>query len=290
MCDVPGSRNSTSPSSGVRLRIICDMARMLRPSSSFHYTLLYSLCFLAFVHLHACATEPAKVDHSLKRHTGLIKRIRQSIATDNRDQILKDIDALSLERYIDEIAGAALEGVGRCRTEKDVWAAVEVGCSSLFHTCFHSDLCASPCWFFGYVDTCDVYGSCTDTRWVWADHMCTPPTLPGFVHAHDGESACKRPRGTVSGSVGRTSPRAAREGGHGTGITAAPCPPAMRGARPRRRDQRLSYTEWCRMDDESDQGAGTSFFLALLSAAERMSCARNVGVCGRWWLWWLFFF
>ncbi|KAL4080360.1 armadillo-type protein [Scleroderma yunnanense] len=73
--------------------------------------------------------ESSKLDHSLKRHTALIKRMRQSIGADNRDQILKDIDSLSLEKYIDEIAGAALEGVARCKTEKDTWAAVEVICS-----------------------------------------------------------------------------------------------------------------------------------------------------------------
>lgn len=52
--------------------------------------------------------------------------MRQSIGTENREHILKDIDSLSLEKYIDEIAGAAVEGVGRCKTEKDVWSAVEV--------------------------------------------------------------------------------------------------------------------------------------------------------------------
>lgn len=70
-------------------------------------------------------------DSSLKRHTALIKRIRQSLAADSRDQILKDIESLSLEKYIDEIAGAVVEGIARCKTERDVWAAVEVcsGCS-----------------------------------------------------------------------------------------------------------------------------------------------------------------
>jgi regulator of nonsense transcripts 2 len=62
----------------------------------------------------------------LKRHTALIKRIRQSLAADNRDQILKEIESLSLEKYIDEIASATIEGVARCKTEKDIWAAVEV--------------------------------------------------------------------------------------------------------------------------------------------------------------------
>jgi regulator of nonsense transcripts 2 len=72
------------------------------------------------------SSENAKLDSSLKRHTALIKRIRQSMATDNRDQIMKEIESLSLEKYVDELAGAVVEGLGRCKTEKDVWSAVEV--------------------------------------------------------------------------------------------------------------------------------------------------------------------
>ncbi|TFY71699.1 hypothetical protein EVG20_g1301 [Dentipellis fragilis] len=70
--------------------------------------------------------EPSKAaDSSLKRHTALIKRIRQSIGVDNHDQILKDIEALTLGKYIDEIAGAVPEGIARCKLEKDVWSAAE---------------------------------------------------------------------------------------------------------------------------------------------------------------------
>ncbi|TFK20775.1 transcription factor [Coprinopsis marcescibilis] len=72
------------------------------------------------------ATETAKLDSSLKRHTALIKRIRQSMASDNKDHVIKDIDSLSLEKYIDEIAGAVIEGLPRCKTERDVWGAVEI--------------------------------------------------------------------------------------------------------------------------------------------------------------------
>ncbi|KAF8633394.1 hypothetical protein AX17_004565 [Amanita inopinata Kibby_2008] len=70
--------------------------------------------------------EPSKLDSSLKRHTALIKRIRQSVALDNRDQILKDTETLSLEKYIDELVSAVADGIVRCKTEKDVWSAVEV--------------------------------------------------------------------------------------------------------------------------------------------------------------------
>jgi regulator of nonsense transcripts 2 len=77
--------------------------------------------------LHDTCTESSRaLDSSLKRHTALIKRIRQSIGADNHDQILKDINSLSLEKYVDEIAGAVIEGITRCKTEKDVWSAVEV--------------------------------------------------------------------------------------------------------------------------------------------------------------------
>jgi regulator of nonsense transcripts 2 len=66
------------------------------------------------------------LESSLKRHTALIKRIRQSIGLDNRDHILKDIETLTLEKYIEEIAGAVPEGIARCKFEKDVWSAAEV--------------------------------------------------------------------------------------------------------------------------------------------------------------------
>ncbi|KAL1736183.1 transcription factor [Schizophyllum commune] len=70
--------------------------------------------------------ESSKLDSSLKRHTALIKRMRLSLAADNRDQIMKDLDTLSLEKYIEEMPSAVLEGISRCKTEKDVWSAVEI--------------------------------------------------------------------------------------------------------------------------------------------------------------------
>lgn len=85
--------------------------------------------------------EPVKaLDSSLKRHTALIKRMRQSIGTDNHDHIAKDIQSLTLEKYVDEIAGAVVEGVGRCKTEKDVWSAVEVRTFSSLCVSSHASL------------------------------------------------------------------------------------------------------------------------------------------------------
>jgi hypothetical protein len=66
------------------------------------------------------------LDSSLKRYSAFIKKVRHSIGAENRDQLLKDIEALSLEKYVDELDGAVLEGILRCKSEKDVWSAVEV--------------------------------------------------------------------------------------------------------------------------------------------------------------------
>lgn len=48
------------------------------------------------------------------------------MGSDNKEQILKDIDALALEKYVEEIVGAVVEGLGKCKTEKDIWSAIEV--------------------------------------------------------------------------------------------------------------------------------------------------------------------
>jgi len=85
------------------------------------------------------------LDSSLKRHTALIKRMKQSLGMENHDQIMKDIDSLSLEKYVEEISGAAVEGIARCKTEKDVRSAVEI-ISALhrrFPTIFTPSLIAS---------------------------------------------------------------------------------------------------------------------------------------------------
>jgi regulator of nonsense transcripts 2 len=66
------------------------------------------------------------LDSSLKRHNAFIKKIRQSVGAENRDQLLKDIETLSLEKHVDELDGAVLEGISKCKSEKDVWSAVEV--------------------------------------------------------------------------------------------------------------------------------------------------------------------
>lgn len=85
--------------------------------------------------LNSAPSAPSKsLDSSLKRHSALIKRLRQSLGADNRDQVLKDIDGLTLEKYVEEIVQASVDGMSRCKTEKDVWAAAEI--VSAFHRRF----------------------------------------------------------------------------------------------------------------------------------------------------------
>ena len=76
----------------------------------------------------------------MRRHTALIKRIRLSLGVENHDQIMKDIESLSLEKYVDEMASAVLEGIARCKTEKDVWSAVEVRNGIAFRRPCRADL------------------------------------------------------------------------------------------------------------------------------------------------------
>ncbi|PVF99373.1 ARM repeat-containing protein [Serendipita vermifera] len=68
----------------------------------------------------------ASLDSSLKRHNALIKRTKLSIGLENREQNLKDIETLTLEKHVEEIAASLMEGLARCKTDKDIWAATEV--------------------------------------------------------------------------------------------------------------------------------------------------------------------
>jgi hypothetical protein len=140
--------------------------------------------------------ENAKLDSSLKRHTALIKRIRQSMALDNRDQIMKDVDSLSLEKYIDELAGAIIEGLGRCKTEKDIWGAVEVE-NLLSHSVI-------------------IYQS-------FADHLCFTPALPKYFYPCLGVQSrqCNQP--PTAGSSSKLNARTEGKRGFYTCREAASC-------------------------------------------------------------------
>lgn len=69
--------------------------------------------------------------------------MKQSLGLEYRDQIIKDIDTLTLEKYVEEIVGAAAEGILKCKTEKDVWSAVEV--STRFYAAHPPGLLENRC-------------------------------------------------------------------------------------------------------------------------------------------------
>lgn len=66
------------------------------------------------------------LDSNMKKNTGFIKRIRQSLGVESRDQIIKEIETLNLDKYIDEVVQAVPEGLSKCTTAKDCIAAAEV--------------------------------------------------------------------------------------------------------------------------------------------------------------------
>lgn len=65
-----------------------------------------------------------KLDSSLKKNTAFIKKIR-IVTYDQHKSILNDIQTLSLEKYISEIASALLEGLTKVSKSEDMIAAVE---------------------------------------------------------------------------------------------------------------------------------------------------------------------
>ena len=99
----------------------------------------------------------------------MIKRMHQSLGADHHDQLPKDMDTSSLEKYIDEIAGATLEEIARCKTEKDVWSAVEVG--KRFQRCTHRLTVPSR-----------LFPSSTDASQLRLPLPSFHPCLPHFQH------------------------------------------------------------------------------------------------------------
>lgn len=66
------------------------------------------------------------LDSNMKKNTGFIKRVRQSLGVESRDSIIKEVATLNLDKYIDEVIQAIPEGLSKCTTAKDCLAAAEV--------------------------------------------------------------------------------------------------------------------------------------------------------------------
>ncbi|EPY51898.1 hypothetical protein SPOG_00320 [Schizosaccharomyces cryophilus OY26] len=66
------------------------------------------------------------LDSSLKKNTAFMKRCRASLTSDNYDLFIKEIKSLSLEKFVPEITLSIAEGLSKCRSVKDIQAAVKI--------------------------------------------------------------------------------------------------------------------------------------------------------------------
>ncbi|EPX70736.1 uncharacterized protein SOCG_04221 [Schizosaccharomyces octosporus yFS286] len=66
------------------------------------------------------------LDSSLKKNTAFMKRCRTSLTADNYDLFIKEIKSLSLEKFVPEIILSITEGLSKCRSVKDIQAAVRI--------------------------------------------------------------------------------------------------------------------------------------------------------------------
>ncbi len=73
-------------------------------------------------------TNPPKgaLDSNLKKNTAFVKRIKQGIGADAKEQVIKELATLNVEKYLEEIQQVLPEGMSKCTTAKDSFAGVEV--------------------------------------------------------------------------------------------------------------------------------------------------------------------
>lgn len=72
-----------------------------------------------------------KLDSSLKKNSGFIRKIRVSLNEATLPSLLVDISTISLEKYLSEVIGALTEGFMKCKSTADIFVGVEVS-SALF--------------------------------------------------------------------------------------------------------------------------------------------------------------
>ncbi|MCO5565609.1 hypothetical protein L7F22_019283 [Adiantum nelumboides] len=82
------------------------------------------------------------LDSNMKKNTAFIKRIRQTLGAETKEQLIKDAITLNLDKYIEEIVQAIPEGLSKCSTSKDCLAAAESLAS--LHARFSPSLFAQP--------------------------------------------------------------------------------------------------------------------------------------------------
>ncbi|EDO14830.1 hypothetical protein Kpol_364p2 [Vanderwaltozyma polyspora DSM 70294] len=88
---------------------------------------LYELNTKAWVGVDVFLLNAKKLDSSIKRNTGFIKKLKQGITKESMPSLLKDLSEVSLQKYLSEIivtSNEALTNVGN--KNEDIIAAVEV--------------------------------------------------------------------------------------------------------------------------------------------------------------------
>ncbi|KAL7269822.1 mRNA decay protein [Rhizina undulata] len=66
------------------------------------------------------------LDSSLKKNTAVIKRLRTALGADSQSTLLKEIQTISLEKYLPEVISAVADGLQKLKNPSDFAAAVEV--------------------------------------------------------------------------------------------------------------------------------------------------------------------
>ena len=67
---------------------------------------------------------PGSLDASLKKHTTLLNKLKTSVLTGPSDALIKEIDGLTLTKYLEEIVAAVVEGASKGKGDSEV--AVDV--------------------------------------------------------------------------------------------------------------------------------------------------------------------
>lgn len=68
----------------------------------------------------------AKQDLSLKKNTGFVKKLRTALNSDQYKHVLKDVETLSLEKYLAEIVNPLIEGTMKVSKNDDILPTTEI--------------------------------------------------------------------------------------------------------------------------------------------------------------------
>jgi regulator of nonsense transcripts 2 len=68
----------------------------------------------------------AALDSNLKKNTSFVTRVKQGVGVDAKEQLIKGLGTLKLDKYLEELLQVIPDGMSKCTTAKDSFAAAEV--------------------------------------------------------------------------------------------------------------------------------------------------------------------